>query len=144
MRESEDIGIMLKQINDILGKNANNELRRSNVTISQIRFLSYLLESGKDRVSLKELEKEFQVSQPTVVGIVKRMKDKGLVKTVQSEEDGRAKDVMLSPAGAKILEEGENRKERMEAILLGGLKMKERRELRRMLSTILDSLKKLK
>lgn len=142
MKNGEDIGILFKQINVALGKNANNELRKSNLTISQIRFLSYILESGKERVSLKELEKEFQVSQPTVVGIVKRMKEKDLVKILQNDEDGRAKDVMLSQQGKQILEQGEIGKKRMEEVLLSGLSTAERKELRRMLGIVLDSLQR--
>jgi len=141
MKKTEDIGILLKQINDALGKDANNKLKKDNLTISQIRFLSYMMESGKERVSLKELEKVFQVSQPTVAGIIKRMKEKGLVKTVQNQEDTRAKDVILSSAGRKMMEEGKRGRDRMEEVLLSGLKPAEQKELRRMLEIVRDSLK---
>ena len=70
-----------------LEKNANNDLRKSNLTLSQVRFLTCLYESEEGRVAFKDLEKKFSIAQPTAVGIISRMEKKGLVEVLQSRED---------------------------------------------------------
>lgn len=87
MKNTEYIGMLLKQINDNLGKRANNELRKSGLTISQIRYLGFMYENGKERTPFKLLEKEFDVAQPTVAGIMRRLEKKGLVGTLPNEEE---------------------------------------------------------
>jgi DNA-binding MarR family transcriptional regulator len=141
MKRTEDIGMLLKQINDTLAAEANNELRSNGMTISQIRFIGYMYESGEERTAMKELEKQFQVSQPTVAGIVSRMEKKGLVRILQNPEDARAKDVTLTALGKSVYEAGGKHKEKMEKSLVSGLSGQEIRELKRMLKIILASLK---
>lgn len=141
MRKTEDIGMLLKQINDTLATEANNELRSNGMTISQIRFIGYMYESGQERTAMKELEKQFQVSQPTVAGIVSRMEKKGLVTILQNPDDARAKDVALTDLGRNVYEAGGKHKEKMEKSLVSGLNGKEIADLKRMLKIILASLK---
>ncbi|HUM83221.1 MAG TPA: MarR family transcriptional regulator [Lachnospiraceae bacterium] len=141
MKQPEDVGILFKQINDILEKNANNDLRKSNLTLSQVRFLTCLYESEEGRVAFKDLEKKFSIAQPTAVGIISRMEKKGLVEVLQSREDTRAKDAALSSEGRKVIEEGRQHREWMEETLLSGLNGEEKSELRRLLVKVLESLK---
>lgn len=141
MEHTEDIGILLKQINDNLGRRANNELRNSDLTISQIRFLGFMCENGKERTPFKVLEKEFGVAQSTVAGIMRRLEKKGLVTTMPNEEDGRAKDALLTPSGKKIFENGKKHKMATESILTANLSAEECKELRRMLTILLDSVR---
>lgn len=141
MNNTEDIGMLLKQINDNLGKRANNELRKSNLTISQIRYLGFMYESGRERTPFKLLEKEFDVAQPTVAGIMRRLEKKGLVSTLSNAEDSRAKDASLTPAGKRIFENGKKHKKEMESLLTAGFSPQECKELRRMLIILRDSVR---
>ncbi len=141
MENSEDIGILFKQINDNLGRRANNELRKSGLTISQIRYLGFMYENGKERTPFKLLEKEFDVAQPTVAGIMRRLEKKGLVRTLPNEEDSRAKDASLTPSGRRIFENGKKHKKEMESLLTAGLSPQECKELRRMLVILRDSVR---
>ena len=141
MENSEDIGILFKQINDNLGRRANNELRKSGLTISQIRYLGFMYENGKERTPFKLLEKEFDVAQPTVAGIMRRLEKKGLVRTLPNEEDSRAKDASLTTSGKRVFENGKKHKKEMESLLTSGLSPQECKELRRMLMILLDSVR---
>ena len=44
MKKEKDCGILLKQICDKLETSANNELKNSGLTLSQVRYLKYLYE----------------------------------------------------------------------------------------------------
>lgn len=79
MSKNYSCGTLLKQIHDIMEKNANNVLREQNLTISQSGVLVLLDEKEGKTASFKELEKDFGVSQPTMVGILNRLVQKDLV-----------------------------------------------------------------
>ena len=81
MSKNYSCGTLLKQIHDIMEKNANNVLREQNLTISQSGVLVLLDEKEGKTASFKELEKDFGVSQPTMVGILNRLVQKDLEKT---------------------------------------------------------------
>ena len=80
MSKNYSCGTLLKQIHDIMEKNANNVLREQNLTISQSGVLVLLDEKEGKTASFKELEKDFGVSQPTMVGILNRLVQKDLVR----------------------------------------------------------------
>ena len=79
MSKNYSCGTLLKQIHDILEKNANNVLREQDLTISQSGVLVLLDEKEGKTALFKELEKDFGVSQPTMVGILNRLMQKDLV-----------------------------------------------------------------
>ena len=56
MNTSWDCGLLMKQINDELQKNANNALRSQGMTIAQLDTLMELNRAPEGQCSLKELE----------------------------------------------------------------------------------------
>ena len=70
MSRNYSCGTLLKQIHDIMEKNANNVLREQALTISQSGVLVLLDEKEGKTAPFKELEKDYGVSQPTMVGIL--------------------------------------------------------------------------
>ena len=89
-------GVLIKQIHDIMEKNANNVLREEKLTVSQSGVLSILDEKEGKTATFKELEKEFGVSQPTMVGILSRLEQKGLVYFFDDSEDKRLRKAHLT------------------------------------------------
>ena len=89
MSKNYSCGTLLKQIHDIMEKNANNVLREQELTISQSGVLVLLDEKEGKTASFKELEKDFGVSQPTMVGILNRLVQKDLVEVLTDSEDKR-------------------------------------------------------
>ena len=71
-------GLLIKQIHDAIGKHVNNELREKELTLSQVRVLMELGDNSGGAMPLKELERRLHVAQPTVVGIVHRLEEKGV------------------------------------------------------------------
>lgn len=136
----KNLGILIKQLNDALIKNANNGLRDTGLTFSQMCYLTYLKEH-KEGVPFKQLEVQFNVSQPTAVGVVSRLEKKGLLTTGQNAQDSRAKDVYLTEEGEKLLVEVEKRKTYVEERIFSDLSPEERKNLRSSLLKMLNALK---
>ena len=126
-------GALLKQINDIMEKNANNALRGEDLTISQSGVLVLLDGKEEKEATFKELEKSFGVSQPTMVGILSRLEQKNLVEILDDPSDKRIRRAHLTKEGADKCKEGYKHMKAAERLLLGSLTEDEKKEFFRLL-----------
>ena len=140
VKKEKDCGMLLKQICDKLETGANNELKNSGLTLSQVRYLEYLFERHPAKIHLKELEAAFEVKQPTVVGIISRLEKKGLVCTEQSTEDSRAKTVCMTELGYQNACQAGRHREAMEQQILAPLSGQERIEFQKLLMLVNEHL----
>ena len=141
MGKDDDCGFLIKQINDKLETSANRELRDSGLTLSQLRFLEYICDRYPKKVLYKELEAVFEVAQPTVAGIIRRLADKGHVISEQSAEDSRAKTVSMTEWGYRKFMEANDRKAGMERMILEPLDDKEKKEFQSLLKRVYEHLR---
>ncbi len=95
-----DVGYLIKSINDKLKVRADAELKQYHLTMSQSRVLVYLRSRG-GQATQKEIETFLDVAHPTVVGLVSRMEQNGYV-TCWPCEDGRNKYVKLTAQAEAI------------------------------------------
>ena len=94
---------LIKMISDNLEKRINNELKKYDITFSQIRVL-FLIYYSKDKIyTLKEIENAFHVSQQTIAGIVKRLEEKNLIYGFMDEEDKRIKRIKITKEGDELV-----------------------------------------
>ena len=133
MSRNYSCGTLLKQLHDIMEKNANNVLREQNLTISQSGVLVLLDEKEGKTASFKELEKEFGVSQPTMAGILNRLVQKDLVEVLTDSEDKRIRKAHLTQKGADKCKEGYKHMNSAEEQLLKSLTDDEKMEFNRLL-----------
>lgn len=117
--------LLIKQIHDSLEKRANNALRPKGLTLMQMSVLAALQETAKKQLSMKEMERHFQVAQSTVAGIVARLEQKGLVEALGDAADKRIKVVHITPEGEALCEEAAYNKSEAEEILLQGFSREE-------------------
>ncbi len=134
-------GTIIKQIHDAIGKQINNDLRKSGLTLTQVRLLMELGSDSGDAKSLKDLERCFRVAQPTIVGVVQRLESKGLVEGFIDTEDNRVKLVKLTPEGEKFCGTAMTTIEEMENRLMSRLTEEEQVDFLRMLRTVYDTVK---
>lgn len=76
------------------------------MTISQSGVLVLLDKKSDKTASFKELEKSFGVSQPTMVGILSRLEQKGMVEVLADSKDKRIRRAHLTGVGADKCKEG--------------------------------------
>ena len=100
MVRKKKCGELIKQINDELRKNANNEMRSQGLTATQANTLVELYYAPEQQLSMKDLEERLHVAQSTVVGIVSRLEQKKLVESFSHSSDKRIKLVRITQAGA--------------------------------------------
>ena len=139
MSKNYSCGTLLKQIHDIMEKNANNVLREQDLTISQSGVLVLLDEKEGKTASFKELEKEFGVSQPTMVGILNRLVQKDFVEVLTDSEDKRIRKAHLTQKGADKCKEGYKHMNSAEEQLLKSLTNNEKKEFNRLLLKVRKS-----
>ena len=139
MLKNYSCGTLLKQIHDIMEKNANNVLREQELTISQSGVLVLLDEKEGKTASFKELEKDFGVSQPTMVGILNRLVQKDFVEVLTDSEDKRIRKAHLTQKGADKCKEGYKHMNSAEEQLLKSLTDDEKKEFNRLLLKVKKS-----
>lgn len=131
------VGHLFKIISDRLRAkaNADKSMIKNKLTLSQVRVLSFISDSGGN-VTQKEIEEHLGVTHPTVVGIVSRMEKTGYLTCHFDKEDKRNKLVMLTEMASQISVQMHEEMMEREKHLLNGLSEQEIAELRRMLSII--------
>lgn len=134
--KERDIGLLLKQINKQIKKRFDKDLQEYDLTLSQSRVLFFLGFRKEEKTSLKDIEEHLQVTHPTVVGIVKRLEEKGFVITESDSADRRVKLVFITEKTKGMIQDIDKRGKMMDKKLLKGFSDQEIRELRRMLSII--------
>lgn len=133
-----DVGYLIKSINDKLKVRADAELKQYHLTMSQSRVLVYLRSRG-GQATQKEIETFLDVAHPTVVGLVSRMEQNGYV-TCWPCEDGRNKYVKLTPQAEAIDRDMQENMHANEEMLLDPLSPEERERLRDLLLTVAEHL----
>lgn len=139
MSKNYSCGTLLKQIHDIMEKNANNVLREQDLTISQSGVLVLLDEKEGKMASFKDLEKDFGVSQPTMVGILNRLVQKDLVEVLTDSVDKRIRKAHLTPKGVAKCKEGYKHMNSAEEQLLKSLTDDEKAEFHKLLLKVRKS-----
>ena len=90
-----NLGLRFKYIHDAVEKIGNQNSKKSDLTFSQVHVICFFCESHEKSISLKDLENEFNLSHPTIIGIVDRLEKKGYVISSQNEHDKRCR--LLTP-----------------------------------------------
>ena len=137
MKNKKDCGLLIKQICTHMTKINNNYLRDKDLTTSQIRYLNYLYSRQGTKVPMKEFEAVFEVAQPTVAGIMRRLEDKGLIMTERNDEDRRSKFISLTDKGLGLMNDHLANYDKLQESLTDNLTTAEKNELFRLLTAVL-------
>ena len=79
MGRESDVGFLIKLIYDAHGKVLYQRFRSEGITPAQAEVLRFVMAQGGARTTLRDVEAFLGVSHPTVVGLVSRLVEKGLV-----------------------------------------------------------------
>ena len=129
---------MFKQIKESTEKYGNNNLKSTGLTLSQGSILLYM--SEREQTSMKELERVFHVSQPTIVGIVSRLEKNKLVESFGLADDKRIKIVRLTQSGKNLIANIRFSMNTTQNKLFSGLTKDERKIFMTLLTKISNSL----
>lgn len=129
MAHKESCGLLFKKINDALERQANNDLRNDDLTLTQMGVLVAVEDRFHNNAMLGELVSYLGVSQPTMTGIVNRLEKKGCVTSFTNKGEGRIRRVSLTEKGMEKCRMAKGKMEAAEELILSGLDEEEQAEL---------------
>ncbi len=132
----KDIGFYFKRISDCLAASANEHLRTLDITFSQMHVIMFIMSRENRVVRQKDIETCFGLKHPTVVGLVKRMEQKGLVLVEENPSDRRGNLIKALPKAVETADEIRAERERTNEMIVSGLTPEQKSELKDMLSVI--------
>ena len=133
------IGYLFKVITDKIKINADADMRRHNLTLTQSRVLTFLEKKG-GTATQKKIEEFLEVAHPTVVGIVSRMEQNGFVISWTDPDDKRNKLVKLTKRAEMLGREFESVISEHDRKMLAGLTDRQIEELKKSLMVIYENL----
>lgn len=108
----------LKQIYNLIKKNVNKELEELDLTLSQSGILMFILMNKDKKINQRQIENEFNLSNPTVNGILNRLEYKGFIKRTNDENDKRIRNITALETAEKFMEVVKEKKIKMENNML--------------------------
>ena len=140
--EQFKIGKILKIVSNYMDKDMNNCLSDYNITRSQMGILIYIQVAECKNIEANQVDSEieFNLKNPTVTGIINRLEEKGYIKRVRSDKDKRYNKLELTESGREILNKGKRKAQENEEKLLKILTDDEIKELKRILTKIVNNI----
>jgi len=140
-KENRDAAFIIKKIHDAIEKRANNDLKKHDITITQVRVLMFLREHKDEMMTQRDIEEYLGVSHPTVVGIIQRLEAKGFIKCEANENDKRMKNISLTDAPNELFSILSASRKNYEEELLRGFDHEERALLKKLLCKAYKNIK---
>ena len=101
----EMMGAYIPMLHNQFKEQMNLLVGKIDLTTSQIHVLFYLKSRGDEEVIQKDIEETFNLTNPTVTGIIKRLEAKGFVTRTVSSKDARSKSIHLTEKSIAASEE---------------------------------------
>ena len=119
----------------------NENMTSVNVTRSQMEVLVYTYIKNKNGIEVNQvdLEKDLNLKNPTVTGLISRLEKKGYMKREKSSKGPNYKSVLITDEGIRIIEEGKRITDNVEKEMFSVLDKDEKKELTRLLQKVIDS-----
>lgn len=126
MMKDEPCIVLIKKLETNIEKRMNNAMKEIDMTITQVRALSILLEFPDKQAALKLLEKKLMLAQSVTAGIVKRLEQRGYAESNGDLEDRRIKVVKITPLGEQQYQRAQKITTMIQDDFLSGLTDEER------------------
>lgn len=140
MQKPFPISRQLRMINNKFREIGDKNLQKYNLTAAQLDVLIYLKCNGEEEIHQRQIEKWFQLKNPTVTGLLNRLEEKHFIVRKTNPEDRRYRVIELTEKGEQLLgqlwEEACNLENRM----YSNLSEEEQKVLMDLLDRILNSL----
>lgn len=117
---NNDICLVFKEIFQNIEKQKNKNLQDLELTSIQASVLIYLLNES-DIKNQRDIEKKFNLTNPTVNGILNRLESKGFIKRTISQKDARNKEVHLTDKSLKLNSEMNSKAKEVEKNILNNI-----------------------
>ncbi len=130
---------IIKQINTKARNCLKNNLKRYEITDAQFEVLIILSKNKSKSVNQRYIEQELHLSNPTIVSLIDKLEEKGLVKRILSKNDRRQKEIVITELGEKMHEALYDDFCRSDFYLTNNMTSAETEELKRLLRIVLEN-----
>lgn len=134
------LGVQFRLINEQLRRAWDHSMKAIDLSMAQMGVLICLDHMRDRKVSQKMLCDVFHVKHPTMVGILKRMEERGLVEQRVDESNRRARVVTLTPVSEAFLQKHKSNMMERDSHFLDSFTVDEKREFQRLLTKFYTNL----
>lgn len=139
-KNAQPLGIKIKLINEKIKQHLNDRLKANNLTLSQFMVLKYLKQHDNEKVSQKELAQAVQVTHPTMIGLIDRLEEKGMVSRQVDGNDRRYRYIRLTDMGRQYLNQSKQDAEAMDSALVRNFTQEEVAVLKSLLDKVYENI----
>lgn len=139
MTTRKHIGHFFKVIQIRIDNHMNRRLQELELTAAQGRIIGYLAHA-EGSVCARDLEHFFDLSHPTVSGLISRMEEKGFVEVLPDPKDRRVKRIVLLEKGCACSRQIGAGIRAHEDQMLRGFTQEERDQFQRYLERVLENI----
>ncbi len=140
MAQEHSLFLSVRKIHDLVIQRANVNLKSYDLTVSQMLLLCYCLNFGDEFVYQRELERYFDLSHVTVIGLLKRLSENNYVRIEISETDRRQRKVFLTERAYSIAADIERQITEFEQMLTDTLSENEIQSMQKYLDIVYHNL----
>ncbi len=117
-----DAGKWINRISNRLRRRSYKTGKALGLTESQRQILSFIFVEGRERILYqKDIEKEFDLRPSTATELLKGLEERGMLRRVSSESDGRYKEIRILETAREARQEILDEVQKTEAILTAGI-----------------------
>jgi len=139
MKDNKQIGYYLKMIHNSMENIKNKNLEKIGLTSSQCEILLYLCLKKDIEVNQRDIEKNFNLSNPTINGILNRLEYKKFITRNISDKDSRCKNIKVTKEALELYSKMENVAKQMEYILTKDITEEEKEVVFRVIKKMYDN-----
>ncbi len=121
----KEIGFYLKRIFQTMEKNLNKDLENIDLTSMQAHILIYLYKNRNNIINQRDIERKFELTNPTVNGFLNRLENKGFIKRTVSHIDARNKEISLTEKSIALINDMKKSAKKMENKMTLGIEKEE-------------------
>lgn len=130
------LSVLIKKSSLLFDKYSNQLLAKQDLTASQFKIMLALYHSNQS-ICQSDIEAKFNMTNPTVTGLVQKLEAKGLLTRVVKEEDRRVKQLILTQQALDRKEEMLSIERYLEEMMTKNLNDEEKEQLCKLLTKLM-------
>lgn len=131
------LSVLIKKSSLLFDKYSNQLLSQKDLTASQFKIMLALYYANQT-ICQGDIEKKFNMTNPTVTGLVQKLEAKGLISRVVKEDDKRVKQLLLTQQALEQKEELLSLEQELETMMTKNLNTEEKEQLCRLLTKLME------
>ena len=144
METQRHLGMRVRILSQTIHTAIDRKLTALGLTGQQSFVLRFLSEHTGEPVYARDIEKRFNLTHPTVSGILQRLESKGFISILPDPDDRRCHRIALTDKGRRCQQDIQAHIDAMERAMTNGMTDAEQAQLHDLLARLTDNLTELR